>query len=272
MKNITFVILGIALLASMDAEAKRKRRQPKEQEPEKKYECASTSLFYKPTLDLTKPCDPEEKTETFQVRIKEEFQEQSTCEKTLAILAMEGAAWITDPATNTRSVYNIINNEKPYKFHQMSAREIARCPYAYGAVDSERHPICLDPFFSVAGDSSCHKVGDVFFFPDLVGMRIPKEFQSPGRKVHDGYVIFRDVGTLIKGCNRFDFYTGPMYWANRKNPLFRKGMYDKLTCQRYEKVEGPKADEVRARHNFPNIPTSVLPPPKPPEPNASLGG
>lgn len=250
------------------AKRKKKRRRVRNSASGKKLDCGGPSIFYKPTIELKTVCEPEEKLETFQVRVNHKFQEQSACEKGVKALVMEGAAWILNPETQERVLYNIINDVKPYNFHQMTKREINRCPYAYGMVDKDKKPICLDAFYSVAADPAFHQPGDVFFFPELVGMKIPKEFQSEGRVRHDGYMIMRDKGNLIKGEHRFDFYSGPMFWADRKNPFFRKGLYDKTRCIGYEKIVGEKADEVRARHKFPNIPTSVLPavaPPQPPE-------
>jgi len=46
----------------------------------------------KPALELKTECAPDEKLETFQVRVSHKFQEQSACEKSLAVLVLEEVA------------------------------------------------------------------------------------------------------------------------------------------------------------------------------------
>lgn len=263
-------------LTSREPAARKKKRL------RKKYACASPSIYDKPTIDFTQPCKPEEKLLPFKLRVRgDDFTDQTYCEDAVKLLQMEGAAWIIEAPEGKRTVYNAVSSGQEIpKFHRFSEREIKRCPYAYGVVvpDGEKkgRPICLDPFYSIAGDMGpeCgHKPGDVFFFPELVGMRIPKEFQTEGRVKHDGYMVLRDIGYLIKGCNRFDFYSGPMRWKNKKNPFFRLGMYDKTMCLGHEKVTDEKViAEVLARHMYPDILSSVLPAPaaQPIEPAKAL--
>lgn len=80
----------------------------------------------------------------------------------------------------------------------MGSRPIsqAKCPYGWGSKGN-----CLNPCTTVAADPRYHRVGEVLFFPRLRG-------QICRGKVHDGYVTVGDVGSAIKGADRFDFYWG----------------------------------------------------------------
>lgn len=65
---------------------------------------------------------------------------------------------------------------------------------------------CLIPFLSVAADPSYYRIGDIIKMPGLKG----QELKLPDGKMmtHPGYVIVQDVGSAIKGANRFDFFVG----------------------------------------------------------------
>lgn len=86
------------------------------------------------------------------------------------------------------------------------------CKTAFGASGN-----CLIPFISVAADRRYHKMGEIIQVPSLKGKTITmpngKEF------VHPGYFVVQDVGTAIKGANRFDFFTGSYSDKNAKNPF-----------------------------------------------------
>ncbi len=110
---------------------------------------------------------------------------------------------------------------------------------------------CLDAFYTVAADLTVHKPGDVIFIPAVAKAKI----QLGPNHVHNGYFIVRDRGGVIKGENRFDFFSGRLHWNNSKNPFTRLGLGDKRTSYEYFKVTGEAKKRIQKSRCWPKLPT-----------------
>lgn len=222
-------------------------------------ECANTTVFYRPNVQIPKSCAKKARLRVLDHLHRESFLE--VCKDDEKKIDMEGAARIEDLCKKEAF---LLNWETKGKYRRLSAGQARRCPYAYGALDENRRPVCLDPMYSVAADPRFYKTGDVVFFPDLVGMPIPEDYRVDGDK-HDGFMIVRDIGDYIKGQGRFDMFSGSLHWSDRANPFSRRGFSNQKNCHKFEIITGEKADEVRKKHNFPNSRYSMKISTSPPE-------
>ncbi|MBL7545701.1 MAG: hypothetical protein JNL11_17915 [Bdellovibrionaceae bacterium] len=116
------------------------------------------------------------------------------------------------------------------------------CPFGLGMKD-----ICLDPYYTVAGDLNFHKLGDVIFIPSVRGVALPNG------ETHDGYFVVRDSGVNLKSGARFDFFTGFDDIKDEGNVFRRLGLDNKENRFRFEKVSGEYATQVRVKHNYPKL-------------------
>lgn len=107
------------------------------------------------------------------------------------------------------------------------------------AVGASGH--CLLPFFSIAADAirgnhrrkGSYKMGDVIFIPELQGKMVT--LPNGTTITHPGLFVVDDVGSDIKGKNRFDFFTGNMSPNNKKNVFGyygELGMSDRNSCNK----------------------------------------
>lgn len=116
------------------------------------------------------------------------------------------------------------------------------CPYGLGLKN-----ICLDPYYTLAGDLNFHKLGDVVFIPSVRGLKLPNG------QTHDGYFIIRDSGSNLKSEKRFDFFTGFDNESDITNVFNKLGLNDKENRFVYKKVGRTLATKVRIRRNYPRL-------------------
>lgn len=116
------------------------------------------------------------------------------------------------------------------------------CPYGLGMKD-----ICLDPYYTIAGDLNFYKLGDVIYIPSARGVLLPNG------DVHDGYFVIRDSGSNLKSDKRFDFFTGFDRDDDISNTFKKLGLDDKANRFKYEKVSDQIAKKVRTKRNYPKL-------------------
>lgn len=117
------------------------------------------------------------------------------------------------------------------------------CRYGFGV-----RSLCLDPFYTLAADLKVYHPGDVLYFPELRGMKLPNGL------THDGYMIVRDQGYGIKGEGRFDFFAGTMSWRDSRSPFVKKKLYSEKTRLKFHRVTGELAELIKDRRGYPWIP------------------
>ncbi len=123
-------------------------------------------------------------------------------------------------------------------------KDLGECPYGRGPSN-----VCLEPFYTLAADPDHHKSGDVVYIPALKGLSLPN-----GR-IHDGFMVIRDIGGDIKGRDRFDFYTGFHHHESEANPFVGLRLADKTTNLPYTKVIDEKIKRrILSRRSYPRIP------------------
>lgn len=104
---------------------------------------------------------------------------------------------------------------------------------------------CLMSYFSVAADRKRGwSFGDIIHVPDLAGTEVT--LPDSGKKIkHPGYFVVHDVGGVIKGSNRFDFFVGATDATN--NAFQKAGLGDKRACKfKFRKVD-PDSEEGTTR-------------------------
>ncbi len=124
----------------------------------------------------------------------------------------------------------------------------SECKYGHGAGTDHKKSyknMCVDPFYSVAADLKIYSLGDVIYFPAVVGLLLPSG------EIHDGYFIVRDTGGSIKGHGRFDFFTGFLTFRNLNNPFVKIKFNDSQTFPEYFLTDDNQAELVRKTRNFP---------------------
>jgi hypothetical protein len=163
----------------------------------------------------------------------------SLCKSSYDNCLMQGSCFVVE-GERTRAFNFTKKKDGIYRFAE--GKE-ARCPYGYGVL-----AICLDPFYSVAGDLTVHKAGDVIYIPKLVGVQLPDGSR------HNGYLIIRDEGGAIVGEDRFDFFTGFLGPYDQNNVFAELGFGDKNRRFGYQKVNEETAKVIREYRNYPNIP------------------
>lgn len=130
---------------------------------------------------------------------------------------------------------------------------------------SLRQAVALDPFYSVAADSSRddnkdnhYQPGDVLFFPSLVGLLLPDGSR------HNGFMVVRDTGAksiFAYRANRFDFFTGFTPPFHPDNPFNKLELSQEIYGKRnsglvfpFFKVTGLTKLRVLKWRNFPSVP------------------
>lgn len=161
------------------------------------------------------------------------------CKNFYKSCVLEGAC--ADEKDGKTVLYNYINTIGGIP--RFTIIDNKKCPYGLGVKG-----ICLDPFFTVAGDMNHHAAGDVIFVDKLKGLKLPTG------ETHDGFMIIRDRGGAINGPHRFDFFTGPFQFTHPKNAFTSIGFGAEGNSFPYRKASGSEADTIRKKRNFPLVP------------------
>jgi 3D (Asp-Asp-Asp) domain-containing protein len=166
------------------------------------------------------------------------------CAKVLKGCAMQGSCYI-----NLEGKKTLINYHKKVNgVYQFMLVDQSVCKHGLGdSSDSKQKykTMCLDPFYSVAADTSIHSLGTVVYIPAVRGTAIPDG------SIHDGYFIVRDSGGNIDGRGRFDFFTGDV-GLNANNVFSNLGLGGESNFE-YFIVSESEAQTVRQRRSFPLI-------------------
>lgn len=197
-----------------------------------------STIYYKPVILAEDPERCRQGEEIQDVRDPQGDLIMTLCESERKRCLMQGTCLIQLGGDEIVLNYSArVNNE--YRFKVVNLTD---CPYGFGVRGA-----CLDPFFSVAADLKYFKHGDVIFVEVLKGVELPDG------QIHDGYLIVRDTGGMIKGPHRFDLFTGYLNHLNPQNPFRELGLGDPKNRFKYRKVSGAEADAVRLARHFPRF-------------------
>lgn len=166
----------------------------------------------------------------------------SVCRKVLKGCTMQGSCYIQVDGKKTMINYH----KKVGDVVQFMLVDRSLCKYGLGDSSDGKQSfttMCLDPFYSVAADTSIYPLGTVVYIPSIRGTALPDG------SVHDGYFVVRDTGGNIDGRGRFDFFTGDVS-LNANNPFSNLGLGGESNYP-YFVVSGEEAQSVRDRRQFP---------------------
>lgn len=200
-----------------------------------------STVYYKPVINAEDPERCADGEEIQDVRTPEGDLILTMCASERKRCLMQGTCLIQLGGDELVINYSTRINDE-YRFKVVST---AQCPYGYGVRGA-----CLDPFYSVAADLKHFRYGDVIYVNILDGLLLPDGSH------HNGYLIVRDAGGMIKGPHRFDLFTGYLHHLDSQNPFAGLGLADPKKRFHYRKVTGAEADSVRAARNFPRFPTA----------------
>ncbi len=162
------------------------------------------------------------------------------CKKFYKVCVLEGSCMIYKKNGQTE-IYNYDRTIK--NVPRFIVIDSSKCPFGLGVKG-----ICLDPFYTIAGDLNHHKPGEVIFVPKMKGTQLPTG------ETHDGYFIVRDRGGAIVGPNRFDFFTGSYTSTDPENSFSKLGFAETKNHFVFEKITGNLADKIRKKRNYPLVP------------------
>lgn len=195
------------------------------------------TVYYIPMVNETKPaCKTEELVPMLSASGEELLK---VCPKTHDGCALQGSCFVKTKEES--AILNFISYSKG-KYHFFEV-DMEHCPFGQGVRSG-----CLDPFYTVAADLSIFKAGDVIYVPKVAGTLLPNG------ETHHGYFIVRDMGGVIDGDGRFDFFSGFSSWRDTTNPFNKLKLTDINTKTPYYRVSGETADIVRKVRNFPGLP------------------
>lgn len=199
-----------------------------------------STVYYKPVIKENKHCPRSEQKSLIGLQ-KQSLAE--ICAKDYSNCAMQGSCVVFKEGKSFS--FNYVGTiEGTFRFKETN---IEKCPFGFGVRNS-----CLDPYFSVAADPAFYKFGDVIYVPVLDGVVLPDG------QVHNGYLIVRDTGGMIKGKNRFDFFSGYSFFYDRNNPFWKLKIADPKSALTFKKASAVNAEKVRKARNFPGLPEAVL--------------
>ena len=199
------------------------------------------SVYFKPVINLdTKNCESSQMTCMYSPSGK---ALERMCEKDFKRCLMEGSCFVMkNKVFKSYDYYNRIGGRSRFK-----SDDTEKCPYGYGVRRS-----CLDPYFTVAADRRYYKAGEVIFVPQLVGMKLPSG------ATHDGFMIVRDIGGMIKGPRRFDFFTGLQTHLSSENPLANEGFGDYGNRFKFRRATDKETETTIQLRNYPGLNEATL--------------
>lgn len=249
MKKLVFTLIFINIFALLTgcagddstSGAKRNSRQPKKVLTEsEKAKYITPTIYY--ISDFTDATTCGDMADILLRKAKGNVAKVSICRKAQKSCAMQGSCYITVDGQKTLINYH----KKVDNLYQFMVVDRSICKHGLGdSSDSKQNykAMCLDPFYSVAADTSIYPLGTVVYIPAVRGTAIPDG------SIHDGYFIVRDTGGNIDGRGRFDFFTGNNR-LNSGNPFSTLGLGGESNFE-YFIVSESEAQSVRQRRAFP---------------------
>lgn len=196
----------------------------------------SPAIYFIPILDVKRvECRDDEKQPIKNIQGQTITQ---VCEADYRLCVKQGTCLLNEP----RGMRIINFTTRRGKIPLFSDKIKKECPYGLGIKD-----VCLDPYYTIAGDMKFHKLGDVIYVPTARGM------QLPNGDTHDGYFVIRDSGSNLKSDKRFDFFTGFDHDTEASNVFKKMGLDNKENRFKYEKAPESIAAKVRAKRNYPKL-------------------
>jgi 3D (Asp-Asp-Asp) domain-containing protein len=238
-----FGLLGCA--GDSSSGSKRTAAKPKKiLNDSEKLKFITPTIYFVPDYSQSMDAQCAEKSE-LNVRVtKENIKKISVCKKVYKGCALQGSCYIMLDGAK-----KMINYHKKVSGQILFAlRDLSICRHGVGdSSDSKASykTMCLDPFYSLAADTSIYPLGTVIHIPAVAGTALPNG------SVHDGFFIVRDTGGGIDGPGRFDFFTGD-FSLNASNPFHNLGLGDSSNFE-YFVVSGTEAQLIKDRHNFPYL-------------------
>lgn len=177
-------------------------------------------------------------------KAKDNIVKINVCRQVLKGCTLQGSCYINVDGEKT-----LINYQKKVNGAvQFMLVDRSVCKHGLGDSSDPKQSfktMCLDPFYSVAADTSIYPLGTVIYIPAVRGTVIPDG------STHDGYFVVRDSGGNIDGRGRFDFFTGDVS-LNASNPFSNLGLGGESNFD-YQVVSNSDAQSVRERRKFPYL-------------------
>lgn len=240
--NLTLLVVACGSGRS-SSDVKRFSRAPKKVLTEAEKEKYITPTIYFISDYTTAPVCAE-KTGVNLKKRNDQVVKVQVCAKVLKGCAMQGSCYINFEGQKTLINYH----KKVNGAFQFMIVDQAVCRHGLGDSSDAKQKfkaMCLDPFYSVASDTSIHPLGTVIYIPAVRGTVIPDG------SVHDGFFIVRDSGGNIDGRGRFDFFTGDV-GLGAGNVFSDLGLGGESNFE-YFIVSESEAEVVRQRRAFPFI-------------------
>lgn len=252
MKNLISAVLCINFLlllgcgggdSSSAKTAKRYSRTPKRTLSEaEKLKFITPTIYYVSDYSKDSASQCSETSELNLRKAKNNIVKISVCRKVLKGCTMQGSCYIKLDGEKTLINYH----KKVNGAVQFMLVDRSVCKHGLGdSSDAKQNykAMCLDPFYSVAADTTIYPLGSVIYIAAVRGTALPDG------STHDGYFVVRDSGGNIVGRGRFDFFTGDL-GLNASNPFSTLGLGGESNFD-YQAVSGSDAQNVRARRKFP---------------------
>lgn len=238
-----FLLLGCGGGSDSSKSGKRYARAPRKVLTEaEKAKYITPTIYHISDYSSEKASQCSEKTSLNLRKSKDNVVKIPVCRQAHKGCTLQGSCYIQVEEQKTLINYH----KKVNGVVQFMVVDRSICKHGLGdSSDSKQtfKAMCLDPFYSVAADTSIYPLGTVVYIPAVRGTAIPDG------SVHDGYFIVRDSGGNIDGRGRFDFFTGDVD-LNAGNPFSNLGLGGESNFD-YFVVSDSEAEAVRDRRQFP---------------------
>lgn len=239
-----FLLLGCGGKDSSSGKsAKRYSRAPKRVLSEsEKLKFITPTIYYVSDYSTDVASDCSDKVDLNLRRTKNDIVKISLCPQALKSCTLQGSCYVKINGEKAMINYHKKVNGKVQ--FMLVDRNI--CDHGLGDSSDAKQSfktMCLDPFYSVAADTTIYPLGTVIHIPAVQGIAMPDG------STHDGYFVVRDSGGNINGRGRFDFFTGDL-GLNASNPFSTLGLGGEANFD-YFVVSGAEAQAVRKRRYFP---------------------
>lgn len=155
----------------------------------------------------------------------------TVCKRFASVLLMEGSGILKDRGAGEL----VVNYARKIKGQARYNIE-NHCKFGHGV----RQDLCLLPYQTIAANNKVNRIGEIFFVPAAVGLRLPDG------TLHDGTFIVRDTGGAFNnaGANRVDLFVGTELDTNN---VFQRAGFDKTRTFEAYKVKGRSADRIKEK-------------------------